>query len=302
MNKPTLVIMAAGMGSRFGGCKQITPVDEAGHVIMDYSIYDALQAGFGKIVCVIKPEMEADFRAVIGDRIAKKADVAYAYQTIDRLPEGYSVPEGRVKPWGTAHAVLCAADEIEGDFAAINADDFYGRGAFQAAADFLRGDHAENEHAMVGYLIENTLTENGYVSRGVCEGDSDGMLRVITERVHIEPRPGGAAYIEEGEGEVFIPAGTRVSMNMWAFSHSILDEMRERFITFLNTRAVENPLKAEYYLPSVPDALIREGKARVHLLETKERWYGVTYHEDLAAVQAAMARLRAQGVYPEKLW
>ena len=302
MNKPTLVIMAAGMGSRFGGCKQITPVDEAGHVIMDYSIYDALQAGFGKIVCVIKPEMEADFRAVIGDRIAKKADVAYAYQTIDRLPEGYSVPEGRVKPWGTAHAVLCAADEIEGDFAAINADDFYGRGAFRAAADFLRGDHAENEHAMVGYLIENTLTENGYVSRGVCEGDSDGMLRVITERVHIEPRPGGAAYIEEGEGEVFIPAGTRVSMNMWAFSHSILDEMRERFITFLNTRAVENPLKAEYYLPSVPDALIREGKARVHLLETKERWYGVTYHEDLAAVQDAMARLRAQGVYPEKLW
>ena len=302
MNKPTLVIMAAGMGSRFGGCKQITPVDDAGHVIMDYSIYDALQAGFGKIVCVIKPEMEADFRAVIGDRIAKKADVAYAYQTIDRLPEGYSVPEGRVKPWGTAHAVLCAADEIEGDFAAINADDFYGRGAFRAAADFLRGDHAENEHAMVGYLIENTLTENGYVSRGVCEGDSDGMLRVITERVHIEPRPGGAAYIEEGEGEVFIPAGTRVSMNMWAFSHSILDEMRERFITFLNTRAVENPLKAEYYLPSVPDALIREGRARVHLLETKERWYGVTYHEDLAAVQAAMARLRAQGVYPEKLW
>lgn len=302
MNKPTLVIMAAGMGSRFGGCKQITPVDDAGHVIMDYSIYDALQAGFGKIVCVIKPEMEADFRAVIGDRIAKKADVAYAYQTIDRLPEGYSVPEGRLKPWGTAHAVLCAADEIEGDFAAINADDFYGRGAFRAAADFLRGDHAENEHAMVGYLIENTLTENGYVSRGVCEGDSDGMLRVITERVHIEPRPGGAAYIEEGEGEVFIPAGTRVSMNMWAFSHSILDEMRERFITFLNTRAVENPLKAEYYLPSVPDTLIREGKARVHLLETKERWYGVTYHEDLAAVQAAMARLRAQGVYPEKLW
>lgn len=302
MNKPTLVIMAAGMGSRFGGCKQITPVDDAGHVIMDYSIYDALQAGFGKIVCVIKPEMEADFRAVIGDRIAKKADVAYAYQTIDRLPEGYSVPEGRVKPWGTAHAVLCAADEIEGDFAAINADDFYGRGAFRAAADFLRGDHAENEHAMVGYLIENTLTENGYVSRGVCEGDSDGMLRVITERVHIEPRPGGAAYIEEGEGEVFIPAGTRVSMNMWAFSHSILDEMRKRFITFLNTRAVENPLKAEYYLPSVPDALIREGRARVHLLETKERWYGVTYHEDLAAVQAAMARLRTQGVYPEKLW
>ena len=302
MNKPTLVIMAAGMGSRFGGCKQITPVDDAGHVIVDYSIFDALAAGFGKIVCVIKPEMEADFRAVIGDRIAKKANIAYAYQTIDRLPEGYSVPEGRVKPWGTAHAVLCAADEIEGDFAAINADDFYGRGAFKAAADFLMGDHAENEHAMVGYLIENTLTENGYVSRGICEPDENGMLKKITERVHIEPREGGAAYIEEGEAEVFIPAGTRVSMNMWAFSHSILDEMKARFVDFLNTRAVENPLKAEYYLPSVPDMLIREGKGEVRLLETPEKWYGVTYHEDLAAVQAAMAKMRAEGVYPEKLW
>ena len=302
MNKPTLVIMAAGMGSRFGGCKQITPVDDGGHVIMDYSIFDALTAGFGKIVCVIKPEMEADFRAVIGDRIAKKANIAYAYQTIDRLPEGYSVPEGRVKPWGTAHAVLCAADEIEGDFAAINADDFYGRGAFRAAADFLTGDHAANEHAMVGYLIENTLTENGHVSRGVCRADEKGMLQEITERIHIEPREGGAAYIEEGEEEVFIPAGTKVSMNMWAFSHGILDEMKARFVDFLNTRAVENPLKAEYYLPSVPDALIREGKGRVHLLETAEKWYGVTYHEDLAAVQAAMAKLRAQGVYPEKLW
>lgn len=302
MNKPTLVIMAAGMGSRFGGCKQITPVDDHGHVIMDYSIYDALQAGFGRIVCVIKPEMEADFRAVIGDRIAKHAEIVHAYQTIDRLPEGYSVPEGRVKPWGTAHAVLCAADAIKGDFAAINADDFYGRSAFRAAADFLKADHAANEHAMVGYLIENTLTENGYVSRGVCQADENGMLQVITERVHIEPREGGAAYIEDGQGEVFIPAGTKVSMNLWAFRHGILDEMKQRFKTFLDTRAVENPMKAEYYLPSVPDALIREGKAKVHLLETTERWYGVTYHDDLAKVQQAMAGLRAEGVYPEKLW
>ena len=302
MNKPTLVIMAAGMGSRFGGCKQITPVDESGHVIMDYSIFDALQAGFGKIICVIKPEMEADFRAVIGDRIAKKAKLAYAYQTIDRLPEGFTVPEGRVKPWGTAHAVLCAADQIEGDFCAINADDFYGRGAFRAAADFLTGNHAPNEHAMVGYLIENTLTENGYVSRGVCEADEQGKLKAITERVHIEPREGGAAYIEEGEKEVFLPAGTLVSMNMWAFSHSILDEMKQRFVTFLNTRAVENPLKAEYYLPGVPDALIREGKGSVQLLKTREKWYGVTYHEDLAAVQAAMEKLRETGVYPKELW
>ena len=302
MNKPTLVIMAAGMGSRFGGCKQITPVDEHGHVIMDYSIFDALRAGFGRVVCVIKPEMEADFRAVIGDRIARHIPVDYAYQTIDRIPEGFSVPEDRVKPWGTGHAVLCAAEKIPGDFAAINADDFYGASAFRAAADFLCGEHAGNLHAMVGYRIENTLTENGYVSRGVCETDENGMLRRITERLHIEPREGGAAYIEEGEDEVFIPAGTRVSMNMWAFSHSVLDEMKRLFAEFLQTRAVENPLKAEFYLPGVPDSLIREGKAAVRLLETGERWYGVTYRDDLEKVQAALKGLRESGLYPENLW
>lgn len=301
MKKPTLVIMAAGMGSRFGGCKQITPVDDMGHVIIDYSIYDALRAGFGKIVCIIKPEMEADFRAAIGDRIARSADVAYAYQTIDRLPEGFAVPEGRVKPWGTAHAVLCAADKIEGSFAAINADDYYGPSAFQAACDFLCSERPENLHAMVGYRIENTLTENGSVSRGVCETDEAGMLRRIIERTRIEPRTGGAAFIE-GDAETFIPAGTLVSMNLWAFGHSILAEMQARFQDFLRTGAAENPLKAEYYLPSVPDALIREGRAQVRMLETAERWYGVTYHDDLAAVQAAMARKRAEGVYPAKLW
>ena len=301
-NKPTLVIMAAGMGSRFGGCKQITPVDNQGHIIMDYSIFDAVRAGFGRVVCVIKPEMEADFRAAIGDRIAKHVDLHYAYQTIDRLPDGFTVPEGRIKPWGTAHAVLCAAEEIEGDFVAINADDFYGAGAFKAAYDFLVSDHRQNEHAMVGYLIENTLTENGYVSRGVCAVDENGLLRRIDERIHIEPREGGAAYIEDGENEVFIPAGTRVSMNMWAFSHSILDEMKNRFVSFLQTRAVENPLKAEYYLPSVPDMLIREGKASVRVLGTAERWYGVTYQDDLPKVQQAMGDLRAEGAYPEKLW
>ena len=302
MKKPTLVIMAAGMGSRFGGCKQITPVDDRGHIIIDYSIYDAIRAGFGQVICIIKPEMEADFRAAIGDRIAKSVDLKYAYQTIDRLPDGYRVPEGRVKPWGTAHAVLCAADQIEGDFAAINADDFYGRGAFQAAHDFLTAPHAPNDHAMVGYRIENTLTENGYVSRGVCETDDRHMLTRITERVHIEPREGGAAFTEDGESYTFLPAGTMVSMNMWAFSHGILDEMRARFADFLDTKAVENPLKAEYYLPSVPDQLICEGKAQVRVLPVHERWYGVTYHDDLAHINEAMRRLCADGTYPEKLW
>ena len=302
MNKPTLVIMAAGLGSRFGGCKQITPVDDRGHAIIDYSIYDALRAGFGRIVCVIKPEMEADFRAAIGDRIAKHAELVYAYQTLDRLPEGFSVPEGRVKPWGTAHAVLCAADAIEGDFAAINADDYYGPGAFHLACDFLAAPHDGGDHAMVGYRIENTLTENGHVSRGVCSVDEDGMLRSIDERLRIEPREGGAAFTEDGENYSFIPAGTKVSMNLWAFRHGILDEMKQRFVNFLNTNAVENPLKAEFYLPSVPDALIREGRGSVRVLETGERWYGVTYREDLEKVQAAMAELRRSGVYPEKLW
>ena len=302
MNKPTLVIMAAGLGSRFGGCKQITPVDDRGHAIIDYSIYDALRAGFGRIVCVIKPEMEADFRAAIGDRIAKHAELVYAYQTLDRLPEGFAVPEGRVKPWGTAHAVLCAADAIEGDFAAINADDYYGPGAFRLACDFLTSPHDPCDHAMVGYRIENTLTENGYVSRGVCSVDESGMLRSIDERLRIEPREGGAAFTEDGESYSFIPAGTRVSMNLWAFNHGILDEMKQRFVQFLRTNAVENPLKAEFYLPSVPDALIREGKARVRVLETGERWYGVTYREDLEKVQTAMAEMRQNNVYPEKLW
>ena len=302
MNKPTLVIMAAGLGSRFGGCKQITPVDDRGHAIIDYSIYDALRAGFGRIVCVIKPEMEADFRAAIGDRIAQHADIVYAYQTLDRLPEGFAVPEGRVKPWGTAHAVLCAADAIEGDFAAINADDYYGPGAFRLACDFLAAPHDGGDHAMVGYRIENTLTENGHVSRGVCSVDEDGMLRSIDERLRIEPREGGAAFTEDGKNYSFIHAGTKVSMNLWAFRHGILDEMKQRFVNFLNTNAVENPLKAEFYLPSVPDALIREGRASVRVLETGERWYGVTYREDLEKVQAAMAELRRSGVYPEKLW
>lgn len=301
MKKTTLVIMAAGMGSRFGGCKQITSLDKHGHVIMDYSIYDALLAGFDKVVCVIKPEMEADFRSVVGDRIAAKTELAFAYQTMDHLPEGFSIPEGRVKPWGTAHAVLCAKDVIEGDFCAINADDFYGRTAFREAHDFLTGDRAENEHAMVGYLVEKTLTENGYVSRGVCETDENGYLRRIVERTQIVPKQGGAAFIENG-AETFIPAGTRVSMNLWAFGHGILSEMEDRFVRFLRDTVPGNPLKAEYFLPSVPDQLICEGKARVKMLHTDDRWHGVTYHDDLPDVQNALAELRETGVYPEKLW
>lgn len=291
MKKPTLVIMAAGMGSRFGGCKQITPVDDAGHIIIDFSISDAMRAGFGKVVCIIKPEMEADFRAVIGDRIASQVDLEYAYQTVDQLPEGFSVPEGRTRPWGTAHAVLCAVKAIDGPFAVINADDYYGPGAFQAAHDFLVADHAENEHAMVAYHVENTLTENGSVSRGVCAVEG-GFLTGVTERTKIVPREGGAAFIE-GDAETFLPAGTLVSMNLWAFQHSILDELKNRFPAWLEENLKVNPLKCEYFLPLIPNALIREGKASVAVLETTEKWYGVTYHDDLALLKSALRAVPA---------
>ncbi len=300
MNKPTLVIMAAGMGSRFGGCKQITPVDSDGHLIIDYSIFDAVRAGFGSVVCVIKPEMEADFRAAIGDRISRCVDLKYAYQTLDRLPAGYSIPEGRTKPWGTAHAVLCAKELVSGAFAAINADDFYGSGAFLEAANFLSSPHAENEHAMVAYRVENTLTENGSVSRGVCAVDN-GLLTGIVERTQIVPCEGGAKFIE-GESETFLPAGTPVSMNMWAFSHSMLDEMQARFPKWLDENLAKNPMKCEYFLPLIPNLLIQEGKGKVHVRNTDERWYGVTYHADLEKVQAAIEAMRASGKYPKKLW
>ena len=303
MNKPTLIIMAAGMGSRFGGSKQITPVDEAGHIIIDFSIVDAVRAGFGKVICVIKPEMEADFRAAIGDRIARNVALTYAYQTTDRLPEGFTVPEGRVKPWGTAHAVLCALDQVDGPFAVINADDVYGAGAFRAAADFLMAGGDVNEHAMVGYRVENTLTENGSVSRGVCATDEDGYLVSIVERLRIEPREGGAAYTEDGGATwTFIPAGTPVSMNLWAFRQGIVPAFGQGFEDFLKDTVPGNPMKAEYYLPYVPRALIAEGKARVRVLDTDERWYGMTYREDIETVKNAIAGMKAAGKYPEKLW
>ena len=303
MNKPTLVIMAAGMGSRFGGCKQITPVDDAGHIIIDYSIFDAMRAGFDRVICVIKPEMEADFRAAIGDRIAARVDLRYAYQTLDRLPEGFSAPEGRTKPWGTAHAAMCALDQVEGPFAVINADDFYGRGALAAAGAFLAAAGDPDEHAMVGYRVENTLTENGSVSRGVCAADAEGYLVDIVERLRIESREGRAAYTEDG-GETWtaIPDGTPVSMNLWAFRPGVVPAFGEGFRAFLTDTVPGNPLKSEYYLPYVPKALIASGRARVRVLPTDERWYGMTYREDIDAVRAAIADMKRRGVYPERLW
>lgn len=298
----SLVVMAAGLGSRYGGLKQIAPVDLNGHILMDYSIYDALRAGFDRVVCIIKPEMREDFYEVIGHRLEKHVEVRYAYQRLDNLPAGYNVPEGRAKPWGTAHALLCAKEQIDAPFAVINADDFYGRDAFAAIAAFLREKHGAGEHAMVGYRIENTLTENGHVARGVCETDENGFLRGVTERTHIEPREGGAAFTEDREHFTFVPAGTIVSMNLWGFQPGVMEEIDRRFAPWLDETLPVNPLKGEYFLPLIPNALIHEGKGSVRVLSTHEKWYGVTYHDDMPKLQAALAGMRADGVYPEGLW
>ena len=302
--KPQLVIMAAGLGSRFGGLKQMAPVDSEGHWIIDYSIFDAIRAGFGQIILIVKPENEALFRDTLGQRIGGKANMVYVHQRPDELPAGFSIPEGRVKPWGTAHAVLCAKNVLSAPFAVINADDFYGRGGFAAIHDYLVSDHPDHEYAMVGYRVENTLTENGHVARGVCVMDGSGQyLTGIVERTHVEPRPGGAAYTEDdGKTFTFLPDGTVVSMNLWGFTLDILTEIESRFATFLAENLPKNPLKCEYFLPLIPNQLIAEGKARVRVLPCSEKWYGVTYRPDLPMVQAAIARMKQEGIYPGDIW
>lgn len=299
-NKPTLVVMAAGMGSRFGGLKQMTPVDPQGNSILHYSLYDAYTAGFGKVVFIIKEAIAEDFKKVTAG-LERYLEVAYVYQETDKLPEGYAVPEGRIKPWGTGHAVLCAKDEIDGDFAVINADDFYGRGAFAALADFFRAEHAENEYAMVGYLLRNAMTDNGYVARGVCEIEN-GYLTGVTERTHIEKRGDDAAYTEDGTNYTPLSGNTVVSMNFWGFTPRILQELEERFPKFLEENLPKNPTKCEFFLPTVANAQIHEGLGTVRVLHTDETWYGVTYREDLPSVQEAIAALRRDGKYPEILF
>jgi len=300
MQQPTLVILAAGMGSRFGGLKQITAVDSFGHAIIDFSMYDAYRAGFRKLVFIIKHEIEQDFKDAVGRRAEKYFDVKYVYQQLDLLPEGYSVPEGRVKPWGTGHAVLCCKDVIDGPFAVINADDFYGPAAYTALYDFLSQDRPENEHAMVAYLLRNTVTENGSVARGICRVE-DGLLTGVVERTRIEKRGSDGAYTEDGETWHPLAGDVPVSMNCWGFGRSMLDELARRFPSWLDANLPVNPLKCEYFLPFVANALIHEGTGSVHVLPCHESWYGVTYKEDLAGVVAAVASMRASGLYPETL-
>lgn len=289
------------MGSRFGGLKQITAIDAEGHAIIDFSLFDACRAGFRNIVFIIKREIEDSFRAAIGTRMEKYFDVKYVYQQLDVLPEGYTVPAGREKPWGTGHAVMCCRGVVEGPFAVINADDFYGAGAYRTMYDFLSGDRKPGEYAMVGYKLRNTVTENGSVARGVCDTEN-GYLVDITERTHIEKRGENAAYTEDGEHFVPLSGDATVSMNFWGFSTMMLDELYARFPAFLDKSLPVNPLRCEYFLPFVANEQLREGLATVSILDCNETWYGMTYREDLDSVKAAIADMKARGIYPERLW
>jgi len=304
VNKPVLVIMAAGMGSRYGGLKQLDPVGNHGQLIIDYSIFDARRAGFETVVFVIKPEIEADFKAAIGDRVSKVMDVKYAYQLKEDLPEGYSVPACRTKPWGTAHAALAARNIVDGPFAVINADDYYGPEAYQEIYNYL-STHADGdvyEYVMVGYLLKNTVTENGTVARGVCEETADHYLTQVTERTKIEKGEPPRFTEDNGRTWTDLSADTIVSMNMWGFTRSFLDEALARFPAFLDKTLAENPEKGEYFLPTVVSQLINEGKARVKVLRSEDKWYGVTYREDKPTVVAAIAEKTAAGLYPDRLW
>lgn len=300
MREPTLVILAAGMGSRFGGLKQIMAVDDFGHAIIDFSLYDAYRAGFRKVAFIIKHEIEEDFKAAVGRRMEKYFDVKYVYQQLDLLPEGYSVPEGRVKPWGTGHAVLCCRGIVDGPFAVINADDFYGRAAYEAMYDFLSKERPGTEHAMVAYQLRNTVTETGYVARGICQVEN-GLLTDVVERTHIEKHGEDISFTEDGESYTPLPADVPVSMNCWAFSNSMLDELYKRFPAWLDANLSVNPTKCEYFLPFVTNAMIKDGEGTVAVLPCHEQWYGMTYKEDFPTVVNAIKALRDEGVYPEKL-
>ena len=303
MKKPVLVVMAAGMGSRYGGLKQIDPVGSKGEAILDYSIYDAHQAGFETVVIIIKEAIKNDFMETVGARLkSAPVEIRYAYQELTCLPGGYSIPEGRTKPFGTGHAVLCAKEAIDGaPFAVINADDYYGKEAFRAIYDQLSKTEDPYGYCMVGYELSKTVTENGSVARGICVTDENGFLTEVTERTKIVQFEDGIRY-EDGETWVDVADDTIVSMNMWGFMPSFLEEIEKRFVTFLETTLVENPLKGEYFLPLPVSQLIAERKATVKVLTSSDRWYGVTYAADKPVVMAALKGMAEKGLYSDGLW
>ena len=303
MKEPILVIMAAGMGSRYGGLKQMDPVGPDGEVILDYSIFDARRAGFKRVVFLIKHEIEEDFKRLVGDHIAQHMEVRYAFQQLDKLPEGYAVPEGRTKPWGTGHAVLCCKELIDAPFAVINADDYYGSDCFKLAYHALRNMQDDDKHRymMVGYQLHNTLTDNGHVARGVCTV-KDGYLEAVQERTHIIKTVDGALYTEDEQTYHKLPEDTLVSMNLWGFTPSILDALTEDFPAFLDKALAENPQKAEFFLPTVVSHQLAKDTATVQVLPSPDKWYGVTYQADKPVVKSALRCFAEEGLYPMPLW
>ena len=307
MKKPILVVMAAGMGSRYGGLKQIDPVGSQGEAILDFSLFDAHRAGFEKAVIIIKEAIREDFMEMVGKRLEScPMEIAYAYQELSTLPAGFSVPEGRTKPWGTCHAVLCAKEEIDGaPFAVINADDYYGKDAFKSIFDYLSNlsDDDEGKYCMVGYELGKTVTDNGHVARGVCQVSENGYLSDIVERTRIEKYAGGIHFTtDDGATWQDLPAETPVSMNLWGYTPDFLDEIATGFPQFLTEQVPANPMKAEYFLPGLVDAMLKAGKATVKVLHSSDKWYGVTYAADKPVVVAALAELTKNGKYPNGLW
>jgi len=304
MQDPTLLIMAAGIGSRYGGLKQIDPVGPNGEIILDYSIYDALRAGFRHLVFLIRRDIEDAFRQKVGRAVEERVETTYVFQELEDLPSGFTVPARRVKPWGTGHAVFCCKDTIHTSFAVINADDYYGPGAFRYLAQHFEtasDEEGRGDYCMVGYRLENTLSDHGHVARGVCTTTPEGYLTDIRERTKIKRLSDGIKYTEDDAEWIGLPGDCIVSMNMWGFTPSIFGQLESRFTAFLSKNS-HNLEKVEYYLPEVVGALLREGKARVTVLPTGQQWFGVTYPEDRARVQATMQDLVMRGVYPANLW
>ena len=303
MAKIELVVMAAGIGSRYGGLKQMDPVGPSGQIVLDYAVYDAVRAGFEKVVFILRKDIEEAFRETIGRRIEQRVETAYVFQALDDLPEGFDLPPGRTKPWGTGHAVLCAKSAVDSPFAAINADDYYGASSFKVLADYLgtaRDCDGTYDFCMVGFVLGNTLTEHGHVARGVCTAAADGTLSSIMERTKVQRFGPSIRYTEDDQSWIDLPADSVVSMNIWGFTPAFLTELEARFPAFLRRSAAD--LKAEFYVPVVVNDLVAEGKARVRILKTDERWFGVTYQEDKPMVKAAIAEKVRDGIYPADLW